>query len=113
MRDLHLFRRFRPVSRAAASVVLVVLFAALLTCGAVFFVWQRFQFIDLGFEVSSLRRQKAALEENIEPLRVEVEYLSRLERIETIARGRLGMRPTRGSQVIVLEGDETSAVSPQ
>ncbi len=103
MKDFHLLSRFRPASRTAASLVLVVLCAGVLTFGAVFFVWQRYQFIRVGFEVSGLRNSKAALEEALEPLLVEVEYLSRLERIEALARGRLGMRPPRTSQVLVLD----------
>lgn len=113
MIDFRILPRARGPSRSTASLVAVVFFAGLLSLGAVFFVWQRFQFIQLGFEVSRLRRDKAALEEKLEPLRVEVEYLSRLERIEEIARGRLGMRPPKASQVMVLEGDERVAVSPR
>lgn len=90
--------------RRASTAVLVVACALVLSAGAVFFVWQRYQFVHLGFTVHKLREQRAALEERIEPLRVEVEYLSRLERIDALAREQLGMRPPSPSQVIVIEG---------
>jgi cell division protein FtsL len=90
--------------RRASTAVLVVACALVLSVGAVFFVWQRYQFIRLGFAVHKLRGERAALEERIEPLRVEVEYLSRLERIDALAREQLGMRPPAPSQVIVIEG---------
>ena len=106
MKDFHIFSHFRTPPRSATSLVLVVLCAVVITFGAVFFVWQRFQFIRLSFEASELRSRKEHLEEQIEPLQVEVEYLSRLERIDTLARGRLGMRPPRNSQVMVMEDNE-------
>jgi len=85
------------------SLLSVVVCATVLAVGAVFFVWQRYQYIRLGFEVAELRREKAQLEMLIEPLAVEVEYLSRLERIDGIARGKLGMRPPKPGQVTILE----------
>jgi cell division protein FtsL len=90
--------------RRASTAVLVVACATVLTVGAVFFVWQRYQFIRLGFTVHKLREERAAIVEKIEPLRVEVEYLSRLERIDALARQQLGMRPPTPSQVILIEG---------
>lgn len=96
-------------SRQATTAVLVVACALVLSIGAVFFVWQRYQFIRLGFTVNQLRDRKAALEERIEPLQVEVEYLSRLERIDALAREQLGMRPPQPSQVIVIEGYDAPA----
>ena len=85
------------------SVLPVVICATVLALGAVFFVWQRHQHVQLGFEVAKLRRAKAALEEMIEPLTVEVEYLSRLERIDTLARKRLGLRQPTPNQITVME----------
>jgi len=95
----------------AAQVILVVLCAVVLTFGALFYLWQRYQFIRLGFEVAELRARKAALEERIEPLVVEAEYLSRLERIERIARESLGLRPPAPSQVLLM-GDHGEPALP-
>ena len=93
-----------PRFRTGASAVLVVLCAVVIAAGGLFYLWQRYQFTRLGFEVAQLRQRKAELEERIEPLQVEVDYLSRLERIDTLAREQLGMRPPAPGQVIVLEG---------
>jgi cell division protein FtsL len=93
-----------PRFRSGASSVLVVLCAFVIAAGGLFYLWQRFQFTKLGFEVARLRQQKTQLEERIEPLQVEVDYLSRLERIDTLAREQLGMRAPAPGQVIVLEG---------
>ena len=108
---MRLIQLFRSSGRPASRLVLMVLCAAILTVGAVVFVWQRYQYISLGFEVSALRRQKAALEEAIEPLAIEVEYLSRLERIEKLAREELAMRPPLTSQVRIWKDEDPFAAS--
>jgi cell division protein FtsL len=105
MMEFKLVRRLPDALAAASNVVLVVLCAVVLTVGAVFFLWQRYQFVRLGYEVNRLRADKAQLEEAIEPLEVEAQYLSRLERIDELARTRLNMHVPQPSQVIVLESD--------
>ncbi len=97
----------RPSSYAAQA----VLCALLLTMGAVFFLWQRYQFVNLGFEVQRLLSERARLERSIEPLQVEAAWLSRIERLEQLANDRLGLRPPHPGQVILLESDVTAAGS--
>ena len=92
-----------PSARRGVFYMIVALLCALVvTLAALWFLWQRYQFVRLGYEVSRLQRAKAALVEIIEPLEVEAGYLSRLERIDALARGQLGMRPPRPSQIIIL-----------
>jgi cell division protein FtsL len=93
-----------PRFRAGTSAVMVVLCAVVIAAGGLFYLWQRFQFTKLGFDVARLRQEKAEIEERLEPLQVEVDYLSRLERIDELAREQFGMRPPAPGQVIVLEG---------
>ena len=95
--------------RPGATLLTIVACGVLLTLGALFFVWQRFQFVRVGFEVGALRQQQVELLERIEPLAVEAEYLSRPERIDALARGRLGMAPPAPSQVIVVDPDSGGA----
>ena len=90
-------------STRALTVGWVVAGGLVVTLAALFFIWQRYQFVHLGFEVSELRRRHAVLEERLEPLEVEAEYLSRPERIERLARERLGMRTPTPEQVILIE----------
>ena len=91
--------------RSGASMMLVVLCAVVLTFGAVFYLWQRYQFVRLGYQVERMRTDRARLEADIEPLQLEADYLSRPERINSLARRVLKMRPPRPNQVIVLEND--------
>jgi len=109
MMDFRLVSRLPRALGRASTVVLTVLCAVVLTVGAVFFLWQRYQFVRLGYEVNQLRAEQARLEDSIEPLEVEVQYLSRLERIDELARGQLNMHAPLPSQVIVLESNVPAA----
>ncbi|HKI97999.1 MAG TPA: cell division protein FtsL [bacterium] len=109
--DLKLVRRLPAALGSASYVVLVVLCAVVLTVGAVFFLWQRYQFVRLGYQVDRLRTEQSRLREAIEPLEVEVQYLSRLKRIDELARTQLHMHDPDPSQVIVLESDVPAAQS--
>ncbi len=92
--------------KSLPRVVLVVLCAIVLTAGALFYVWQRYQYLRMGFELVELRQRKAQLEARLEPLEVEVEYLSRLERIHALATKELGMREPSTEQVIEVKDHE-------
>ena len=98
-----------PRFRRGGHAVVAVLCAMLVTLGALIYLWQRYQFIRLGFEVDRLRQQRADLTQQLEPLQVEADFLSRLSRIDRLARGQLGMRPPNPSQVIVVESRGATA----
>lgn len=83
----------------------ILFFAGLITVGSVFYVWQRYQYIRLGFEVAALRQTLTQEEKRLEPLEVEVDYLSRPERIDLIARQQLGLRAPSPSQIVLVEQD--------
>lgn len=104
MKDLKLGSHIRIPIRSASYVGLVVLCTLVLTFGAVFYIWQRYQYVRLGFEVNELRREKAQIEAVLEPLEVEAAYLSRPQRIEALARDQ-GLRPPAPEHVIVVDPD--------
>jgi cell division protein FtsL len=103
MEDFKLSHRLPRAFRSASAVVVLLLCAGVLTFGGMFYLWQRYQYVRLGFEVEQLRAEKSRLQEQIEPLEVEAAYLARPERIDALARKRLGMSEPRRSQVIVVE----------
>ncbi|MDH4225315.1 MAG: cell division protein FtsL, partial [Deltaproteobacteria bacterium] len=89
--------------RPAGLFWVTMLLAAILTAGGVFYVWQRYMFVRLGFEVSALRQQQTRLREQLDPLEVEVDFLTRPEQIEAAARKKLNMRLPDPSQVHIVE----------
>ncbi|MBI3993286.1 MAG: cell division protein FtsL [Candidatus Lambdaproteobacteria bacterium] len=109
MQDHKSRTQVQPRSRRAARLALMLFCAGLITVGAVFYLWQRYQYIRLGFEVAALRAQLEQLERRLEPLQVEADFLSRPERIDALARDTLGLVPPVPSQVIVVEQDVPAA----
>jgi cell division protein FtsL len=79
--------------------VLVFLFVLL-------FAWQHFQCVRYGYQVEQLKDEYATLEEQNHQLRLEQAALADPERIDTLARTRLGMIAPSPQQVIRVGGPE-------
>jgi cell division protein FtsL len=73
--------------------VLVFLFVLL-------FAWQHFQCVRYGYQVEQLKTERAALDEWNHQLRLEQASLADPQRIDTLARTRLGMVSPSPQQVI-------------
>lgn len=67
------------------------------------FVWTRIRVIQLGYEVSRMRKATADLLEQKNLLEAEVASLRSPERIEKIAREHFGMRLPQGNEIIFVE----------
>ena len=66
----------------------------------IFQLWVRSQIIKTGYEIQELSRLEESLTRTHEKLIVKEEALQSPERIDRIARGRLGMEPLRPEQVL-------------
>lgn len=80
-----------------APVFVAIVFVALLS---LLFVWSRIHAINLEYGISTLEKQIRVGQQEIKQLELEVAYLARDERIETLARKTLGLRPPSSGQVI-------------
>lgn len=65
-------------------------------------VWLRLQVVNQGYALSATTKLGARLEQEHSELRVEYATLASPERVEALARRRLGLRPPEKDQVIVL-----------
>jgi cell division protein FtsL len=72
----------------------------IVTAVSVFHVWSRVRVMDLNLQVSELRRELKAQEQEQGRLRLEVASLKIPARIETLAKGELGMSLPTEQQVI-------------
>jgi cell division protein FtsL len=76
--------------------------ASLLVMALMFWTWQHFELIRHGYKLEELQRQMAVEDDTARHLRLEIETLKSPRRIETIARGRLGLvTPTRADAVVI------------
>jgi cell division protein FtsL len=65
-------------------------------------VWLRLQVVQMGYVLSTTAKLQNQLEQENRELRVEIATLTSPERLEDMARRRLGVAPPQKGQVIVL-----------
>lgn len=73
------------------------------------FAWQHFRCVRYGYQVEQLKAEYATLDEQNHQLRLEQAALADPERIDTLARTRLGMVTPNPQQVIRVGGPEPAA----
>jgi cell division protein FtsL len=76
---------------------------ALLTLLSLFHVWSRVKVVDLNLQLSESNRLVRNLQQEQKMLRVEVATLKNPARIETVAKGELGMDLPTEQQVIIVK----------
>lgn len=77
-------------------------FAAVIGLVLVFHVWSRLQVIDLGYALAASRTINQKLQQENRELLIELATLTSPERLESVARTRLGMRPAGTDEVVIL-----------
>lgn len=106
---LHLNARLvRVRDRARARELRWLLIAAAATAvPLLMYVWQRVEFIRLSYHVEDLERQKQELVDMNERFKVERSHLRAPERVERIARRKLGLsnpQPGDVRRVVLIDG---------
>ena len=66
--------------------------------------WQHFQCVRYGYQIEESKAQRAAMEEWSRQLRLEQASLADPQRIDTLARQKLGLAPPDPQQVIRMDG---------
>lgn len=98
----RLVRRIAP-HRIQEMAQLVGL-GALLAAVVLLYAWQHFEYLQLRYQVESLKSQRAQAAELNQELKLEVAGLRAPSRIDQIARGQLGLTAPGAGQVAALEG---------
>jgi cell division protein FtsL len=75
----------------------------LLTIVSVFHVWSRFKLVDLNLQISEASRTLKETEQEQKRLKLEAASLRTPARIETIAKGELGMALPTEQQVVLVK----------
>lgn len=81
----------------------VMAFAAcLIAIGSLSHIWQWTNYLQIGYRIQALEKEKEALQHRISMLHIEISYLSRLDRLDRLATRQLKMQPPTLSQRLVL-----------
>lgn len=92
----------------------VVILFAIAVGFALIYVWTRVQVVQLGYEVSRIRKETTALAQQKDLLKAEVARLLSPERLEQAARELFGMRLPGGDEIVIVpkyQGVADAAVS--
>ena len=80
----------------------VISFAICLAAmGGLLYVWQWSNFTNIGYRIQKLEKQHSTLKSQIELLEIEISYLKRPKRLESIAKKQLKLRPPKAQQLII------------
>jgi len=77
------------------------------------FAWQHFQCVRYGYQIEQLKAQYSALEEQNHRFRLEQAALADPQRIDTLARTRLGMVSLNPQQLIRVGESDPAAAAPE
>ncbi len=109
--------RRQPIARKSATarrrhIRQGVWLAAIGIALALLFVWARIQVIQLGYEVSRLRKETRELAEQRNKLAATVAELKNPERLARIGRERFGMRLPRGDEIVFVGARQEAKTPP-
>ena len=90
--------------------VLLVGLAALFMVGLLFYGWQQYRWLETGYEIDNAQKKRDELTEFRKQLDVTRAYNARPERIDKIARERLGMTVAAPGQTVMLSADAPSTL---
>jgi cell division protein FtsL len=103
LRSQNKTRVDRADRRRRQKHVMVFVLSALGLIGvALLHVWLRLQVVHMGYVLSTTSKLQNQLEQENRELKVELATLTSPDRLEAMARKRLGLRPPEKGQVIVL-----------
>jgi cell division protein FtsL len=83
----------------------LTLLAGLLVLGLFFYGWQHYQWIQYGYRLEEVQKKKEQLSETARQLKLERASLRDPKRIDSIARGELGMVVPAPGQLVTFSAD--------
>ena len=95
-------RRPEPLGAAAGGFLVPALLGLGLLAMALAHVWLRLQVVHMGYALSTAAKLQRELEQENRELKVELATLMSPQRLEAMARARLGMTQPQRGQVVIL-----------
>jgi len=89
--------------RCRADYICITLLSAIFVFGTFFYAWQQFRWIQYGYQIEEAERRIDTLSEDTRLLRLEKANLASPDRIEQIARQKLGMVRSGPDQIVTVE----------
>lgn len=105
---------YRPTDVAQRRQYMLLMgLAAVFVLALLFYGWQQYRWIQLGYEIESLQKKKDELLAFQRELVLQRQTLEWEERIDSIARNQLGMVVAAPGQIVALAPEVLETVSPE
>jgi cell division protein FtsL len=91
--------------RSHRDYIIVTALAAMFLFGLFAYGWQHYQFIQYGYRIQEAQKRQEQLSEIGRQLRLERAFLHDPQRIDSIARGELGMVVPQPGQLVTFNAD--------
>ncbi len=83
-------------------IVIIIFF----TVSLMFYLWHHIDVIRAGYKIEEIKKEKKALQEEIRQLKIRRSELMRLDRVDEIAKTKLGLVKVRENEIIVVKNDK-------
>ncbi len=106
MKGINVLTGVRPkrkggrISKKTSRYIMLLILIFLSCC--MIYIWSSSKKIQLGYEISKLKRKEAELLEINRELKLEISVLKSPQRLERIAKERFGLKHPEPDQIIVL-----------
>lgn len=95
----RLIKKIPNSKNGTRNLISMILLLCMAVCIALFNVWIRVEVVRVGYDISSADQRRRELHQSHEWLKIMIASLRSPERIELIARGKLGLRSPERHQI--------------
>ena len=93
----------RKESRRPNVLGLFVIFAALIICCSLFYVWSHIQMVNIGYEINQANRERNGLLQDQNKLKLQIATLMSPHHVEDIAKEELRLILPQASQLVIIK----------
>ncbi len=94
------------VEKSENSFFTYILIIIFFTVSIMFYLWHHIDVIRAGYKIEEIKKEKKALQEEIRQLKIRRSELMRLDRVDEIAKTKLGLVKVRENEIIVVKNDK-------
>jgi cell division protein FtsL len=85
----------------------LLFFLFLCVLGLLFYIWQRFEAVNIGYKIHDVNKKISSLELEVTRLELEKNKLGSYTRIESYAKEKLGMKTPEPKDIVIINVDKS------
>jgi len=85
------------------SFLLYIFYILIFITSLMFYLWHHIDVIRAGYKIEEIKKEKKRLQEEIRQLKIKKSELIRLDRVDQIAKNKLGLVKVKEDEIIVIK----------